>query len=80
MRVYPNSRFTAAHIPYPITVGRTAARIVSFVLPVSFLIVIRVVVEAMGLRKLGKTVIMPDNDATRGMIRKVGFMLKVEEA
>ena len=40
----------------------------------------RAVVEAMGLRKMGKTVIMPDNDATRGMIQKVGFMLKVEEA
>lgn len=40
----------------------------------------RAVVEAMGLRKLNKTVLMPDNDATRGMIRKVGYMLKVEEA
>ncbi|MBQ9989899.1 MAG: 50S ribosomal protein L30 [Lachnospiraceae bacterium] len=40
----------------------------------------RAVVEAMGLRKLNKTVLMPDNDATRGMIKKVGFMLKVEEA
>ena len=37
-------------------------------------------VESMGLRKLNKTVLMPDNDATRGMIKKVGFMLKVEEA
>ncbi|MCI5584445.1 MAG: 50S ribosomal protein L30 [Lachnospiraceae bacterium] len=40
----------------------------------------RAVVEAMGLRKLNKTVLMPDNDATRGMIKKVGYMLKVEEA
>ena len=40
----------------------------------------RAVVEAMGLRKLNKTVVMPDNDATRGMIKKVGYMLKVEEA
>ena len=40
----------------------------------------RAVVEAMGLRKLNKTVLMPDNDATRGMIKKVGLMLKVEEA
>ena len=40
----------------------------------------RAVVEAMGLRKLNKTVLMPDNAATRGMIKKVGFMLKVEEA
>ena len=37
-------------------------------------------VEAMGLRKLNKTVLMPDNEATRGMIKKVGYMLKVEEA
>ena len=28
-------------------------------------------VEAMGLTKLHKTVELPDNDATRGMIRKV---------
>ena len=40
----------------------------------------RAVVEAMGLRKLNKPVLMPDNDATRGMIKKVGYMLKVEEA
>ncbi len=36
-------------------------------------------VRAMGLRKIGKSVILPDNDATRGQIRQVGFMLKVEE-
>ncbi len=40
----------------------------------------RATVAAMGLTKMHKTVIMPDNDATRGMIRKVGYMLKVEEA
>ena len=40
----------------------------------------KAVVEAMGLRKLNKTVLMPDNEATRGMIKKVGYMLKVEEA
>jgi large subunit ribosomal protein L30 len=40
----------------------------------------RAVVESMGLRKLNKTVLMPDNEATRGMIKKVGYMLKVEEA
>ena len=37
-------------------------------------------VEAMGLRKLNKTVELPDNDATRGMIKQVEYMLKVEEA
>ena len=36
-------------------------------------------VEAMGLRKIGRTIILPDNDATRGQIRQVGHMLKVEE-
>ena len=37
-------------------------------------------VEAMGLKKLHKTVTLPDNEATRGQIRQVGYMLKVEEA
>ena len=36
-------------------------------------------VEAMGLRKLHKSVEMPDNAATRGMIRKVAHLVKVEE-
>lgn len=36
-------------------------------------------VEALGLRKIGKTVEMPDNDAVRGMIRKVSHLIKVEE-
>ena len=40
----------------------------------------RATVEAMGLTKMHKTVIMPDNASTRGMIQKVGYMLKVEEA
>ncbi len=37
-------------------------------------------VEAMGLRKLHKTVELPDNAATRGMIQKVKHLVKVEEA
>ena len=37
------------------------------------------IVESMGLRKIGKSVILPDNDATRGQIRLVNHMLKVEE-
>ena len=36
-------------------------------------------VEALGLRKLHKTVVLPDNAATRGMIQQVGYLLKVEE-
>ena len=37
-------------------------------------------VEAMGLRKLNKTVELPDNAATRGMIQQVQHLVKVEEA
>lgn len=36
-------------------------------------------VEALGLTKLNKTVEMPDNAATRGMVRKVAHLVKVEE-
>ena len=37
-------------------------------------------VEAMGLRKVNKTVELPDNSATRGMIKQVSHLVKVEEA
>ena len=36
-------------------------------------------VEALGLKKLHKTVELPDNAATRGMILKVKHFDKVEE-
>ncbi|MEE3468087.1 MAG: 50S ribosomal protein L30 [Eubacterium sp.] len=39
----------------------------------------RKTVEAMGLRKLNKTVEMPDNPAVRGMIDQVRHLVKVEE-
>ena len=37
-------------------------------------------VEALGLRKLNKTVELPDNAATRGMVKQVRHLVKVEEA
>ncbi|MFV0364275.1 MAG: 50S ribosomal protein L30 [Suipraeoptans sp.] len=37
-------------------------------------------VEALGLRKLNKTVELPDNAATRGMVKQVQHLVKVEEA
>ena len=37
-------------------------------------------VEALGLKKLNKTVILPDNAATRGMVGQVRHLVKVEEA
>ena len=36
-------------------------------------------VEALGLRKLNKTVELPDNAATRGMIHQVKHLIKVDE-
>ncbi|MDO4942799.1 MAG: 50S ribosomal protein L30 [Lachnospiraceae bacterium] len=36
-------------------------------------------VEALGLKKVNKTVEMPDNAAVRGMIQKVRHLVKVEE-
>ncbi len=36
-------------------------------------------VEALGLKKLHKTVEMPDNAAVRGMIQQVRHLVKVEE-
>ena len=36
-------------------------------------------VEALGLKKLNKTVELPNNEATKGMIKQVEYLLKVEE-
>ena len=36
-------------------------------------------VEALGLKKLNKTVELPDNAATRGMVAQVKHLVKVEE-
>ena len=37
-------------------------------------------IEALGLTKMHKTVELPDNAATRGMIKQVHHLVKVEEA
>ncbi|MCI5760433.1 50S ribosomal protein L30 [Bilifractor sp. LCP19S3_H10] len=39
----------------------------------------RKIVEGIGLRKLNHSVELPDNESTRGIIRQVGYLLKVEE-
>lgn len=36
-------------------------------------------VEALGLRKLNKSIVMPNNDAVRGMTNQVRHLVKVEE-
>ncbi|MCL1925279.1 MAG: 50S ribosomal protein L30 [Defluviitaleaceae bacterium] len=38
------------------------------------------IVQALGLRKLNSSVIQKDNPATRGMIKKVVHLVKVEQA
>jgi large subunit ribosomal protein L30 len=40
----------------------------------------RATLLAMGLKKLNKTVVLPDNAATRGQIQQVRHLVKVEEA
>jgi len=40
----------------------------------------RTVAQSMGLRKIGQSVILPDNDATKGQVRLISHMVKVEEA
>ena len=37
-------------------------------------------VEALGLKKVNKTVELPDNAAVRGMVNQVTDLVKVEEA
>ena len=39
----------------------------------------RATVEALGLKKMHKTVEKPDNDAIRGMIQRVRHLVEVEE-
>ena len=39
----------------------------------------RATVRALGLHGIGSTSIVPDNDATRGMVRQVRFLVSVEE-
>ena len=39
----------------------------------------RKTVEALGVKKVNKTVEMPDNDATRGQIQQIRHLVKVEE-
>lgn len=36
-------------------------------------------VEALGLRKMQKTVVLPDNPASRGMVKQVQHLVHVEE-
>ena len=39
----------------------------------------RATIRALGLRRIGDSVVVTDNDATRGMVRQVSFLVNVEE-
>jgi large subunit ribosomal protein L30 len=39
----------------------------------------RATIRALGLHRIGDVVVVPDNDATRGMVRAVRFLVSVEE-
>ena len=36
-------------------------------------------IRALGLDRIGDTVEVPDNEATRGMVRQIRFLVEVEE-
>ncbi|MCR5738847.1 MAG: 50S ribosomal protein L30 [Lachnospiraceae bacterium] len=40
----------------------------------------KTIAQSMGLRKIGQSVVLPDNDATKGQVRQISHMVKVEEA
>ena len=39
----------------------------------------KLTLKALGLRKIGKSRILPDNAAVRGMINQISYMLEVQE-
>ncbi|MCD8325262.1 MAG: 50S ribosomal protein L30 [Lachnospiraceae bacterium] len=39
----------------------------------------RATLQSMGLRKINKSIILPDNPSTRGQIQQVRHLIKVEE-
>ena len=47
--------------------------------PIASLPVLKATVAALGLRKVGQTVLKPDNAAVRGQIFAVKHIVKVEE-
>jgi large subunit ribosomal protein L30 len=47
--------------------------------PISYTAATRGTVRALGLRRIGHTVDVVDNPATRGMLRAVRFLVEVQE-
>jgi len=47
--------------------------------PIGYTAATRGTVRALGLRRVGQTVDVVDNDATRGMLRAVRFLVTVDD-
>ena len=47
--------------------------------PIGYAPATRGTVRALGLRRVGQSVILPDNPAVRGMLRAARFLVTVEE-
>jgi large subunit ribosomal protein L30 len=39
----------------------------------------KLILKALGLKKIGRSRILPDNKAVRGMVSKVSYMVEVQE-
>jgi large subunit ribosomal protein L30 len=39
----------------------------------------KLTLKALGLTRIGKTVVLPDNKASRGMINQIAYMLEIQE-
>lgn len=47
--------------------------------PIGYAVRQKATVAALGLHRINQTVEVADNDAVRGMVRKVSHLLKIEE-
>ena len=63
----------------PDSSGRARLRVTQTRSTISHIARNRATIKALGLHGIGSTSILPDNDATRGMVRQVRFLVSVEE-
>jgi len=59
--------------------GSTRLRVTQIKSTISHIERNRATIRALGLHRIGDTVEVPANDATRGMVRQVRFLVRVEE-
>ena len=61
------------------TAGGATLRVTQVKSSISHIARNRATVRALGLKRIGHTVEVADNEATRGMVRQVRFLVSVEE-